>query len=89
MQTVITVTTIILVVILTEIVEQHLSAADGCLCIGRCLYEQLATDILFSHRLALHELIQFLQIFIRIESQTDTFTTVTTGTTCLLIITLQ
>ena len=88
-QTVVTVATVVLVIDLTEVVQQHLSAADGGLCIGSGLYEQLTADILLSHGLTLHELIELLQVLVGIEGQTDALTTVTPCTTRLLIVAFQ
>ena len=51
--------------------------------------QQLPTDILLRERLALHELLQFLQVLPRIECDTQSLAAVTTRTTRFLIITLQ
>ena len=89
MQTVVTVATVILRIGLTEVMKQHLPSTDRSLGIGCRLNKQLTSDILFCHRFALHELIQFLEILIRIESDTETFASVTTCTTCFLVVALQ
>ena len=68
MQTVVAVATVVLVVGLTEIVEQHLTPADAGLGVGGRLLQQLAPDILFSNGLPLHELVELTQVFIRVES---------------------
>ncbi len=89
MQTVVAVAAVVLIVLLTEIVQQHLSATDRCLGIGGCLHQQLSTDILFCHRLTLHKLLQFIKVLTRVEGQADTLTAITTSTTRLLIVAFQ
>ena len=89
MQTVVAIATVILVVGFTKIVEEHLSTTYARLGIGSRLYEQLTTYILLCHRLSLHELLQFVEVLAGIECQTDSLTAITTGTTCLLIVSLQ
>ena len=89
MQTVVAVAAVILFIDLTEVVQQHLTTADGGLCIGSGLHQQLTADVLLSHRFAFHELIEFLQILIRVEGQTDAFATVAPCATCLLIVAFQ
>ena len=41
---------------------------------------------MLGYRFAFHELIQFLQILLSIEGNAETFSTITSGTTCFLII---
>ena len=89
MQTVVTVAAIVLGIHLSKVMEQHLTTTDARLCIGGSLHKQLASDILFCHRLTLHKLIEFLQILIRIESDTQSLATIATCTTSLLIIAFQ
>ena len=64
MQTVVTVATVVFRIVLSEIVQQHLTTADRGLRIGCCLHQQLSSDVLFCHWLSFHELIEFLQILI-------------------------
>ena len=89
MQAVITVTTVILGICLAKIVQQHLSTTDGRLSISGRFHKQLAADILFSHRLTLHELIEFLKVFVRIESDAEALATIASCTSCLLVIAFQ
>ena len=89
MQTVVAVATVVLVVCLTKIMKQHLTTTDGGLSIGCRLLQELAANVLLSHRLPLHKLIQFRKILMTIESQTDALTTITAGTTGLLIIAFE
>ena len=64
MQTVIAISAVILWIGLTEIMQQHLSSADGGLGVSSRLHQELSPNILFSHRLTFHELVQFLQILV-------------------------
>ena len=69
--------------------EQHLSAAYRCLGIGSGLGQQLAADVLFGNRLALHKLVQFLQVLSRIEGDAAPFAAVSSGAARLLIVSFQ
>ena len=89
MQTVVTVSAIILFIGFTEVMQQHLSTTNRSLGICSGLNQQLTTDILFCHRFTLHEFIKLLQVLIRIKGQTDTLATITTSTTGFLIIAFQ
>ena len=86
MQAVIAVVTVISVVLLTKIVEQHLTTTDGGLGVGCRLLQQLATDILFCNGFPLHKLVEFLQVLIAVEGQTDTLSPIAAGTSRLLIV---
>ena len=89
MQTVVTVMAVVGCILLTEIVEQHLTATYRRLRIGSRLGKQLSANVLFGNGLALHKLIQFLQVFLSIEGDTHTFTAVTSCTPSLLIVAFQ
>ena len=89
MQTVVAIVAVVLLIVLTKVVQKHLSATHRGLCVGCRLFQQLSTDVLFCNGFPLHELIEFLQVLIAVEGQTDAFATVTTGTPRLLIIALQ
>ena len=89
MQTVITVATVFLFIILTEIVEQHLAATYGSLGISSRLLKELATDVLLSNRLTLHKLVKFVEILMTIEGKTDALAPVSAGTSGLLVITFE
>ena len=89
MQTVVAVMTVVLLMGLSEIMQQHLATAHRGLCISCRLLQQLSADILFCDRLSLHELVEFLEIFIRIEGDTQSLSPISTGTSSLLIISFQ
>ena len=57
--------------------------------ISSCLFQQLPAYILFSNRLSLHKLFQFLEIFIGIKGNTITLSPITTSPACLLVITFK
>ena len=89
MQTVVAVMAVVGCILLTEIVQQHLTATDRCLCVGCCLSQQLSADVLFGNRFALHKLIQLLQVFLGIEGDAHTLAAVTSCTSRLLVVALQ
>ena len=89
MKAVVAVMTVLLGIFLTEVVEQHLTTAHRRLGIDCRLLEQLTTDVLFGNRLALHELLEFLEVLIRIERYTLSLAAITSGTSRLLIIPLK
>ena len=89
MQTVVTIITVAFLVNLSKIVEQHLPSAYTGLGIRRRFLQQLSPDILFSHGFPLHKLVQFLQIFVRVERQTESFAAVAPCPTRFLIIPLK
>ena len=89
MQAVIAVSAVFLVIFLTEVVQQHLSAAYGSLGISGCLLQQLAADVLLSHRFALHELVEFLEVLVRVERNAPAFSSVSSGPSGLLVISFK
>ena len=89
MQTVVAVSAVFHGIFLTEIVQQHLAATDRRLGIGSSLGQQLSADILLCHRLTLHKLLQFLEVFVTVESDTFALTAVASGTTGFLIVAFQ
>ena len=86
MQTIVTHSTVTLWIVLTKVMQQHLSTADRWFCISFCLLQQLTPDILFCNRLSLHKLLQLIEVFLRIEHNTDAFFTITSCSSCFLII---
>ena len=89
MQTIIAVVAVVLFVVLTKVVEQHLTPTHRGLGIGCRLLQQLSAYVLLGHGLALHELIELLQVLVAIESQTDALSAVASGTARLLIVALK
>ena len=89
MQAVVTIAAVILRIFLAEIMEQHLTTTNRRFGIGSRLCQQLAPDILFGNGFAFHKLLEFLEVFIAIESNTLALSSITSGTSCLLIIAFQ
>ena len=89
MQAVVAVLAVVLVVFLTEVMQQHLTTAHTRLGIGGSLLQQLATDVLLGHGLSLHELLEFLQVLIGIEGDADALAAVAAGTSRLLIVAFE
>ena len=87
--TVIAVTAFLLRIFLAEIVEQQFTPAYRTLRITLCLKQQLVTDADLFRRLVFLESTQTLDIIRAVETQTYSFTAVSTRTTGLLVISLQ
>ncbi len=86
MQAVVAGTAVIFVIVLSEITEQQLSAAGIRLGICHCLHQKLFSDLLLGYRLALHELLKFLDVLVTVERNALTFASVSSGASGLLII---
>ena len=69
--------------------QQRLSAAYRRFGISSSFQQKLFAYFLFCYRFALHELFQFLQVFIGIKGNALSFTPVSSGTSCFLIISFQ
>ena len=69
--------------------QQNLAAAERRLGIGCGFQQQLFAYLLLGQRFTLHELLEFLQVFVDIKCYTLAFTSVTTGTSRLLIVALE
>ena len=89
MQAVVAHSTVVLRIILSEIMQQHLPAADRRLGVGFRLLQQLPPDVLFGNRLPLHELLQFVQVLLGVEHDAEPLFSVAPGTAGLLIITFK
>ncbi len=89
METVVAVMTIILIVFLSEVMQQHLSATYGRLGVCRRLLQELSPDVLLRHGFVLHELFQFTQVLMGIEGDADTLSAISSSTSRLLVIALQ
>ena len=83
---VITVFAIILEIFFSEIMQQQLAAANGAFGIGCGFFKQLLANLLFCERLAFHELLEFLKVFVRIESDALPFAPVAPGATRFLVL---
>ena len=69
--------------------QQCLAPAHGRFGISSGFQQKLLAYFLFCHRFSLHELFQFLQVFVCIKSQALAFAAVSAGTSCLLVIPFQ
>ena len=88
MQTVVAGATVVPGIVLTEIVEKEFPPALVRLGIGNGLHKKLFPDLLLCDRLALHELLEFLDILITVICDTYAFFPVAAGPAGLLVITL-
>ena len=88
-QAVVAVAAVVGFIFLAEIVEEHFPPAYRRLGIGSRLLEQLPPDILFGHRLSLHELLQFLEVLVRVEGDALTLTAIAPRASCFLVVSLQ
>ena len=86
MQTVVAGAAVLDLIVLAEVVEQQLSAARIRLGICHGFHQQLLSDFLLGDRLALHELLQFLDVLVAVECDALAFLSVSASTSCLLII---
>ncbi len=89
MLAVVAVAAVVLVVGLTEIVEQHLPAADIRLGVSLRFLKQLTANLFLVLAFVLHEFLELLQVLRRIEGETDALTAIAAGATRLLIIALE
>ena len=86
MHAVVAIAAILLKVRLAEIVKQCLAAAHRRFGIICGFVEQLLANLLFGNGFSLHELLQFLQVFLGVESDALALTPITSGTSCRLIV---
>ena len=89
LEAVIAVATVLLLVGLAKVVQQRAAAANRRLGIVACLEQQLLPDLLLSDGLALHELLELVQVLAGIEGDALALAPVTAGTAGLLVVTLQ
>ncbi len=86
---VVAVAAVTLRVLLAEVVQQRLAAAHRALGIGYRLQKEQFADLLLGNRLAVHEFLELLDILVAVEGQAVALTTITTGTTRLLVVTFE
>ena len=86
---VVAVAAVFLRILLAEVVQQRLAAAHRTLGVGHRLLQQQFADLLFGDGLALHELFEFLNVLVTVESQAVAFAAVTAGAARLLIIAFE
>ena len=69
--------------------QQCLAPAHGRFGISSGFQQKLLANFLFCHRFPLHELFQFLQVFVCIKGYALTFTAISTGAPRFLVISFQ
>ena len=89
MAAVVAVVTVVLLVFFSEIVQQVFPAAAGGLGVGGGFCQQLFHNLLFGDSLLGGEFLQFIKVFVVIESDALAFAFIASRTTCLLIVALQ
>ena len=70
---VVAVAAVVLGIVLAEIVQQRLAAAHRTLGVGNRLQQQQLADLLFGDGLALHELLEFLNVLVTVKGQAVVF----------------
>ena len=86
MQTVVACPAVFHLIILSEIAQKEFASAWVGLSICDSLHQKLLSDLLLGNRFALHELLKLLDVFVAVECYALTLFAVTTGTSCLLIV---
>ncbi len=76
-------------VVLSEIVQQHPSAAHVRLGVGHGVHQELPPDLLFGDWLALHELLKFADVFVAVVGDAFGVLSVTAGPAGLLVVALD
>ena len=89
MEAIVAILAIVGFILFAEVMEEQLAATNRRFAIVGGFLEQLATDVLFGHRFAFHELLQLLEVLACEEGDASTFTSITPGTTRFLIITFE
>ena len=89
MHAVVAAVAVVLPEVLAEIVEQQFAAALARLRVSQHLGEQLAADLLLGDGLALHELLQLLDVLVAVVGDADAFLAVPAGAARLLVVTLD
>ena len=69
--------------------QQRLAPAYGRFGISSGFQQKLLSNFLLCHRFSLHELLELLQVFVCIKGYALTFTTISSGASCLLVISFQ
>ncbi|MNE48296.1 hypothetical protein D3C80_1427510 [compost metagenome] len=73
----------------SEIMQDKFSPANRCFGIRNDLTQKLFSDFLFGNRFPLKEFFQFFNVFVRIESDTLSYSAITSSPASFLIITFQ
>src|SRR5690554_2167559 len=87
MQTVIARVAVVFLKLLPEIVQEQFASTKGGFGISDRLEQQLATTALLGQGLALHKLLELLNVFVTVKSDAASFAAIATGATGLLVIT--
>ena len=86
---VVAVAAVVLGIVLAEIVQQRLAAAHRTLGVGNRLQQQQLADLLFGDGLALHELLEFLDVLVTVKGQAVALAAVAAGAARLLVIAFE
>ena len=80
---------IYLVKLFAKVMQDKFTARTRGFGVSYNILQERLSYFLLGYRFAYHKLFQFLYIFIRVESQAMPFTTITTSTSCFLIVTFN
>ena len=89
MEAVVAVSTVLLVVILSKIMQQQLPPAHRRLTVVGCFVEQLPSDFLLPPIFCSNEFFQFSEVFLAVIRDALSLSAVASCTSCLLIISLK
>ena len=89
MAAVVAVAAVLLGVLLAEIVQQRLAAAHRTLGVGDRLEQQQLPDLLLGDGLALHELLELLNVLVAVKGQAVSFAAVAARTPRLLVVAFE
>ena len=89
MEAIVATAAVVLLICLSEIVEQQLPAALARLRVRSHFAQQLTAYLLLRHRLALHKLLELLDVLVAVVGYTGTLLTVPSGAARLLEIALD
>ena len=86
---VVAIATVVLGISLTEIVQQHLTPTDRRLGVSLRLLQELPSDLFLCLALAVHKLLEFLQVLGRVEGYANALSPIAAGATRFLIVSLE
>ena len=76
-------------ILFSKIMKEQLASAHRRLGISGRFFKKLTTNVLFANGLAFHELLQFLEIFVRIEGNAKALAAISAGASCFLVISFK
>ena len=89
MDTVVAHAAVILRIILSEVIEQHLPAALAGLSVRHCLHQQLPANLLLRDRFSEHEFLKFLDVLVAVICDAVRQLAISSGAAGLLVISLN